>query len=132
MHFDMVRYAEIFLGFGTQQTITVFFKWSKQKSLVEEAMIIDTVDLIKFLRIDNAMARSYLRIRDTVPRGVNIQASATATDLRSIATHIVNVDTPIKNPFIIRFKNWPRTAIIQIEKGCTSDCSKWPKINIIL
>lgn len=133
MHFDMIRYAEIFLGFGTQNTATVFFKWNKQRSRVEEAMIIDTVDLIKFLRIDNAMARSYLRIRDTVPRGVNILASATASDLRSISTHIVSVDTPIKSPYIIRLQKWSRLgAIIQIEKSSTSDCTKWPKINIIL
>lgn len=126
MHFDMVRYAEIFLGFGKQNTITVFFKWSKNHSRVEEALVIDTNDLIKFLRIDDKMARSYLKIRDKVPRGVNILASATANDLRSISKHIINLNTPVKSPFIIRLKK--SSPIIIIEKGETFDPSEWPVI----
>ena len=124
MHFDMVRYAEIVMGFGTQNTITVFFKWNKNHKRVDEAMLIDTLDLIKFLKIDKVMARMYLKIRDLVPRGVNILASATCKDLREISTHVITNVAPIYRPLTIRF------TFQELEY--TTDPNKWPNINIII
>lgn len=116
MHFDMVRYSEIVMGFGKQQTVTVFFRWSKKNSRVEEAFVIDTRRIIQFLKIDRNMAKTYLKIYRHVPRGVNILASATAKDLRSMAQYIIK-----------------RTEMVEVvECGETSDSSKWPKISLYI
>jgi len=124
MHFDMVRYAEIVLGTGAQNTATVFFKWNKIRKCVDEAYVIDTNDLIKFLRIDEEMAKLYLKIYNHVPRGVNILASATARDLREIATHVITKDgIKFKHPLIIRLRR-SRRGLYEFDE--TSDSSAWP------
>lgn len=144
MHFDMVRYAEIVMGFGTQNTVTVFFKWNKKKSIVEEAMIIDTKDIISFLKIDRDFAKTYLKIYRHVPRGVNILASATAKDLRQIARYIVKPQD--RKPLLIKLKVPPKLTLklkyptpkVNIyhkklsECGETSDCTKWPRIDVFI
>ena len=93
MWFDMVRYAEIVLGTGPQNTATVFFKWNKKRKQVGEILVIDTKDLIDFLKVDEEMANIYLKIFRHVPRGVNILASATVKDLRGIASFVVTEST---------------------------------------
>ena len=98
MHFDMVRYAEILLGHGRANTITVFFRWNKKRMKITEAYIIDTERLIQFLHINKEFALMYLRVKARVPRGVNILASATAKDLRTIADFIVDGDGRISSP----------------------------------
>ena len=85
MHFDMVRYAELLLGHGPADTLTVFFRWKKKEKRITEAYVIDTKVLIEFLRIDKRYALLYLQVKAQVPRGVNILASATAKDLRMIS-----------------------------------------------
>jgi hypothetical protein len=137
MHFDMVRYAEIVMGFGTQNTVTVFFRWNKNKKCVEEAMVIDTIDLIKFLKIDRHFAKTYLKIYRHVPRGVNILASATAKDLRSIAKFIIKSETPMVKP-VPKLKLKLRFPKVQVfyrklsELDETTDSSKWPVINVFI
>lgn len=139
MHFDMVRYAEIVMGFGTPNTVTVFFKWNKKKSIVEEAMIIDTNDIISFLKIDRDFAKTYLKIYRHVPRGVNILASATAKDLRQIAKYIVKPQD--RKPLLIKLKvlklNYPTPKVNIYHKklseyGETSDYTKWPRIDVFI
>ncbi len=144
MHFDMVRYAEIVMGFGAQNTVTVFFRWNKNKKRVEEAMIIDTNDLISFLKIDREFAKIYLKIYRHVPRGVNILASATAKDLRGIAKYIVK--SKVRKPLLIKLKARPGLTLklrypapkVNIfhrklsEYGETSDSTKWPVINVYI
>lgn len=98
MHFDMVRYAEILLGHGKAKTVTVFFRWNKPQKKITEAYIIDTERLIQFLHINKEFALMYLRVKARVPRGVNILASATAKDLRTIADFIVDGDGRISSP----------------------------------
>lgn len=90
MHFDMVRYAELLLGQGPSDTITVFFRWKKKQKRIIEAYVIETKALIEFLRINKQYALLYLNVKAQVPRGVNILASATAKDLREIASFCVN------------------------------------------
>jgi len=90
MHFDMVRYAELLLGHGPADTLTVFFRWKKKEKRITEAYVIDTKVLIKFLRIDKRYALLYLQVKAQVPRGVNILASATAKDLRMISAFRVD------------------------------------------
>ena len=142
MHFDMVRYAEIALGFGTQNTVTVFFKWNKAKKCVQEAMIIDTKDIISFLKIDRDFAKTYLKIYRHVPRGVNILASATAKDLRGMAKYIVKPED--RKPLLIKLTIPPKLTIrlkypkVNVyhrklsECGETTDCTKWPRIDVII
>ena len=90
MHFDMVRYAELLLGHGPPDTLTVFFRWKKKEKRITEAYVIDTKVLIEFLRIDKRYALLYLQVKAQVPRGVNILASATAKDLRMISAFRVD------------------------------------------
>lgn len=99
MHFDLCRYAEILLGHGQGDTVTVFFRWNKARKKIFEAYVIDTKDLIEFLQINKDFALLYLRVKARVPRGVNILASATAKDLRELSTYIVQEDGSIvSNP----------------------------------
>lgn len=128
MHFDMVRYSEIVMNFGTQNTVTVFFKWSKKYSRVEEAMIIDTNKIIEFLKIDKTFAKTYLKIYRHVPRGVNILASATASDLREMSSFIVKANAPL----IVRVQKPKLTIKLKriYEYGTTTDSTQWPMINI--
>jgi hypothetical protein len=130
MYFDMVRYSEIVMNFGTQNTVTVFFKWSKKYSRVEEAMIIDTEKIIEFLKIDRAFAKTYLKIYRHVPRGVNILASATAKDLREMATFVIKR----KPPLVVPLKKPKLTIKLRhvSEYGTTTDSTQWPVINVYI
>lgn len=123
MHFDMVRYSEIVMKFGTQNTVTVFFRWSKKYSRVEEAMVIDTNKLIEFLKIDRNYAKTYLKIYRHVPRGVNILASATAKDLREMATFVIKRKPCLK----LKFKLFQT-----FEYDTTTDSTQWPVINVYI
>ena len=100
MHFDLCRYAEILLGHGQADTVTVFFRRNKARKQITDAYIIDTKHLIEFLQINKAFALLYLRVKARVPRGVNILASATAKDLRELSTYIVQENGSIvsQNP----------------------------------
>lgn len=117
MHFDMVRYGELFLGEGPENTLTVFFRWKKKEKRIVEAYVIKTKDLISFLRIDKNYAMMYAKVKNKVPRSVNILASATAKDLREMACFRVTKRgiEDASNGFIFRTKNtndpWMQTSI---------------------
>lgn len=120
MHFDMLRYAELLLGQGPQDTITVFFRWKKAEKRILEAYVIDTKALIRFLRIDKRYALLYLQVKAQVPRGVNILASATAKDLREIACFCIDdngihasVESVKAQPAIVHIKKrkWTQSSI---------------------
>lgn len=97
MHFDMIRYSQIVLGFGKKDTVTVFFHWNKSKEEVVEAFIIDTNKIIEFLGIDKKRAKECLAIQRTVPRQLNMLASATLRDLRNMSSFVVkNMHKPKK------------------------------------
>ena len=97
MHFDMIRYSELVLGFGKESTVTVFLKWNKKRSIVSEAFVIDTNRIIEFLKIDKKLAKRCLQIHRRSVRGVNMLAAATANDLREMASFIVkNLEKPRK------------------------------------
>lgn len=89
MWFDMVRYSEIFLGKGTQNTITLFIQYDKTKKRVNEIYIIPTVNIIKFLKIDKDTAEFAIKTYNNQTRGLNMQASMSKNDMKSIATHII-------------------------------------------
>lgn len=89
MWFNMVRYAEVVLGIGTQDTITVHFRWSKEPLKVCEAYIIDTKRIIDFLKINRQKATEILEFNKHVPRQLCMQAAATNKDLKSLANRTV-------------------------------------------
>ena len=74
------------------------------------------------MKIDRDYAKTYLKIHRHVPRGVNILASATAKDLREMATFIVKR----RKPLLIYLRR-PKK-----EYDTTTDSSKWPVINIYI
>lgn len=114
MHFDLIRYAEIVLGTGTQNTVTVFFKWNKKQMNVTEAMLIDTQKIIEFFNISHEKACRLIEMHKSVPRQLNILASATAKDLRTMATYIITTPT-----------------IYEEEIAGTLNESEWPEIMTI-
>ncbi len=89
MWFDMVRYSEIFLGIGKQGTITLFINYSKKESKIIEIYVIMTTKIIEFLKIDDIKARTCIALFKSIPRGLNMQASATKKDLKSMAFRVI-------------------------------------------
>lgn len=115
MHFDMVRYGELLLGKGPANTLTVFFRWKKKQKRIVEAYVIKTKDLIRFLRIDKDYAMVYTKVKNKVPRSVNILASATAKDMREMASFLVTKRgvEDVESGHIVQNKNhsWMQTSI---------------------
>lgn len=89
MWFDMVRYAEIYTGQGLQQTVTVFFRYDKKQAYVREIYIIDTKQLLLFLKLDVESSEFCIEMHQKACRNLNIQASATSKDMRKMASIIV-------------------------------------------
>ena len=92
MWFNMVRYAEIFLGIGKQSTVTVHFKWTqKPETKIVEVYIIDTKQVIKFLKMTKEKALIIIKLNNGVERQLCMQASATNKDLKKMASHIIKI-----------------------------------------
>lgn len=89
MWFDMVRYAEIFLGKGIRHTVTLYIDYNKKKGIINEMYVIPTSKLLVYLGMDHQKASMCLRMFDQVPRGLNMQASAYKKDLRQMAARII-------------------------------------------
>lgn len=89
MWFDMVRYSEIFLKKGTQNTLTLFIQYDKNKKRVNEIYVIDTKKIIEFLQIDKETAEFAIKAYKKQKRGLNMQASMSKKDMRLIASHII-------------------------------------------
>ena len=89
MWFDMVRYAEIYKGIGTQNTITLFFRYDKKEKYVRDIYVIDTKKLLEYMKMDDELASFCIKLYKDAPRGLNMQMSATNTDMRNMATHII-------------------------------------------
>ena len=89
MWFDMVRYAEIFVGIGTPNTITIFLRWHKAKKRVVEIYVIDTVKIMEFLRMDHTKAQLCILLKKDTTRQLNMQQSMTALDMRKIASRVI-------------------------------------------
>ena len=91
MWFDMVRYSEIFLKIGTQDTYTMFIQYSKKKKKVQEIYMIPTDRIVRFLKLDEEKAKFCIRMFKEQRRGLNMQESATKKDMREMASHIITV-----------------------------------------
>ena len=89
MWFDMVRYAEIFSGVGTQNTVTVFFKWNKRAKRVDRVLVMDTERLMQRLGINACVAQCILLANELLPGRVNHQQGLSHLQMESIAAHVV-------------------------------------------
>lgn len=89
---DEVRYCEIFMGCtddSNKETITIFLIPNKDKSKIENILIIDTKKLIEFLQINVEWAKTLLTHCKTIRRSLNCQQSMTLKDIKSIADYII-------------------------------------------
>ena len=98
MWFDMVRYAEIYKGIGTQNTITLFFRYDKNEKYVRNIYIIDTKKLLDFMKMTEELADFCIQLHKNAPRGINMQMSATNSDMRNMATYIISRTKKRKRP----------------------------------
>lgn len=89
MWFDMVRYAEIYKGIGTQNTVTLFFRYDKNEQYVKNICVIDTKKLLEFMKMTDHLADFCIQLHQNAPRGVNIQMSATYSDMCNMASYVI-------------------------------------------
>lgn len=82
---DLVRYSEIILGVGEDNTITAFFIPSRQKDKIDTLYVVDTKALMTELKLDNNIASTLMSLQKTVPHSLNVQASLTVADIARIA-----------------------------------------------
>lgn len=92
---DEVRYCEIFMSDKIEneeckkETITMFLIPSKDKQRIENIILIDTVKLIQYLKINVEWAERLLIRKRETKRSLNCQQSMTIKDLKSIADYII-------------------------------------------
>jgi len=89
---DLVRYGEIVLevsGEASVETLTLFFLPTTDKHAIEEIIVAETRSLISRLRLTEEMARSLVRMKQTVPRSLNAQASLTVNDVKEMSVWTV-------------------------------------------
>lgn len=89
MWFNMVRYAEIFLGIGIQNTVTVFFRYTKEAKQVSEIYVMDTRNIMNFLKMDRTKAHLCMALKKDTVRGLNMQTAMTAKDMREISEIVI-------------------------------------------
>ena len=89
---DLVRVAESVLKIdeeASRPTTTLFFLPDKSREYIAEVVSVRTQRLSKYLQIDEATARTLLRLNDTVPRSLNAQARITVSDARLLSNFTV-------------------------------------------
>ena len=89
MWFNMVRYAEIQTKIGRQDTITLFVRYNKKKKRVTEIYIIDTKKILTFLNMVPTKAACCIILSKDSKRNLDMQAGATAKDLKTMANFVV-------------------------------------------
>lgn len=89
MWFDMVRYAEIYKGIGTQNTVTLFFRYDKHEKCVKDICIIETKEILTFMDMNDDLAEFCIELHKNARRGINMQISATYKDMCKMAYCIV-------------------------------------------
>jgi hypothetical protein len=72
---DLVRYSEIVLGKGDEDTITAFFIPNNERTEIVNIYFVKTKSIIDFLRIDKASAEYLLHLMKRMPHSLNCQAS---------------------------------------------------------
>ena len=111
MFFNMVRYAEIYLKIGTQDTVTLFLRYSKKKQRIEEILIIDTPKILKFLNMNPKKAAWCIILNNDSKRQLHMQASATLKDMREMSSYIVYHPKSIMDKCIKKIKKFKRKRL---------------------
>lgn len=88
---DLVRYSEIFLGEGTQDTITAFFIPNSERSKIQHVYFVDTRDLMTKLNLSNKRAEIIVAINKDMLRSLNMQVRLTVKDIKDIAIGCVDM-----------------------------------------
>ena len=93
MHFDEVRYSELFLNPNLPETVTIFLHYEKRKngsSQVKRIFIIETDNIVKRLQIDSKWANACIeRYKFLDEKRLNIQQSLSIKDLEQISNYII-------------------------------------------
>ena len=99
MWYDMVRYAEIEAGIGTQDTATCMFHYGKDEKYgrhVRDIHIMDTKKLSEYMLVNKKIPPHLQTVGDfciwlngQLPHGLNMQACATNADHINMATFTV-------------------------------------------
>ena len=89
MWLDMIRYSEILLGTGTQDTVTVFFNWNKKLKRVNRIFIINTKILMRGLGLTKDIAKSILELEKTLPGRINHLQCMTMNQIKKISSYII-------------------------------------------
>jgi hypothetical protein len=87
---DEVRYCEILMNVNEdckKETITIFLIPSKDKTKIDNIYIIDTKNLIQFMKITPEWATTLLCRHKETTRSLNCQQSMTLKDLKTIADY---------------------------------------------
>ncbi|MBQ7127376.1 MAG: hypothetical protein IJO18_00125 [Alphaproteobacteria bacterium] len=87
---DLVRYSEIVLGKGDEDTITAFFIPNNDRTEIVNIYFVKTKSIIDFLRIDKTSAEYLLRLNEQMPHSLNCQASMTIADVKRLAFYTYN------------------------------------------
>jgi hypothetical protein len=90
MWLDMIRYSEILLGTGTQDTVTVFFNWNKKLKRVNRIFVINTKILMRGLGLTKDIAKSILELDKTLPGRINHLQCMTMNQIKKISSYIIN------------------------------------------
>ena len=90
---DEIRYSETFAECNEEckrPTITLFLIPNTSRTRVEAVYIVDTQNIVRFLRITSETVAFALERKRSVKRSINMQQSMTLKDLRNIATHEIS------------------------------------------
>jgi hypothetical protein len=111
MWFNMIRYAEIFVKIGQQNTVTIFVRYNKKKKRVEEIFVIDTKEILDFLHMVPTKAACCIIMNKDSKRNLHMQAGATAKDMRKMASYIVSNPEYIMDKCIKLIKKFNRKTL---------------------
>jgi hypothetical protein len=99
MWYDMVRYAEIEAGIGTQDTATCMFHYTKCEKYgkhVRDIHIMDTKKLSEYMLVNRKIPQHLqtvgdfcMWLNDSLPHGLNMQACASNTDHIEMASYTI-------------------------------------------
>ena len=111
MFFNMVRYAEIYLKIGTQDTVTLFLRYSKKSNVSKKYSSLTRRRFWKFLNMNPKKAAWCIILNNDSKRQLHMQASATVKDMREMSSYIVYHPKSIMDKCIKKIKKFNRKRL---------------------
>ena len=111
MWFNMIRYAEIFVKIGQQDTITIFVRYDKKKKRVDEIFVINTKKILEFLNMVPTKAACCIILSKDSKRNLHMQAGATVKDMRDMASYIVYNPVYMMDKCVKQIKRYDRKKL---------------------